>query len=101
MAIGLKWQRILPYLSPLTDKLVLDVGCGNGYHMWRMVGEGAKMVIGIDPTQLFLCQFAAVRKLIGNNQQAYLLPLGIEQLPSLAAFDTVFSMGYFIIGVHR
>lgn len=88
-----KWQRILPYISPLTDKLVLDVGCGNGYHMWRMVGEGAKMVIGIDPTQLFLCQFAAVRKLIGNNQQAHLLPLGIEQLPTLAAFDTVFSMG--------
>lgn len=88
-----KWQRILPYLSPLTDTLVLDVGCGNGYHMWRMVGEGAKIVIGIDPTKLFLCQFAAVRKLIGNNQQAHLLPLTIEQLPPLAAFDTVFSMG--------
>ena len=32
----------------------LDVGCGSGYHMWRMVGEGAKMVVGIDPTELFL-----------------------------------------------
>ncbi|MFV9997302.1 MAG: tRNA 5-methoxyuridine(34)/uridine 5-oxyacetic acid(34) synthase CmoB [Arsenophonus endosymbiont of Dermacentor nuttalli] len=88
-----KWQRILPYLSLLTDKLILDVGCGNGYHMWRMVGEGAKSVIGIDPTQLFLCQFEAVRKLIGNDQRAHLLPLGIEQLPTLAAFDMVFSMG--------
>ncbi|MFS1539826.1 MAG: tRNA 5-methoxyuridine(34)/uridine 5-oxyacetic acid(34) synthase CmoB [Candidatus Phlomobacter fragariae] len=88
-----KWQRILPYLSPLIDKQVLDVGCGNGYNMWRIVGEGAKIVIGIDPTQLFLCQFEAIRKLIGNNQRAHLLPLGIEQLPTLAAFDTVFSMG--------
>lgn len=46
-----------------------------------------------DPTQLFLCQFEAVRKLLGNDQRAHLLPLGIEQLPALEAFDTVFSMG--------
>ena len=25
---------------------VLDVGCGNGYHCWRMLGANAKMVIG-------------------------------------------------------
>lgn len=43
--------------------------------------------------QLFLCQFEAVRKLLGGDQRAHLLPLGIEQLPELAAFDTVFSMG--------
>ncbi len=49
--------------------------------------------MGIDPTQLFLCQFEAVRKLLGNDQRAHLLPLGIEQLPALEAFDTVFSMG--------
>ncbi|XZQ54835.1 MAG: tRNA 5-methoxyuridine(34)/uridine 5-oxyacetic acid(34) synthase CmoB [Arsenophonus sp.] len=88
-----KWQRILPHISPLKDKLILDVGCGNGYYMWRIVGEGAKSVIGIDPYQLYLYQFEAIRKLIGNNQQAYLLPLSIKQLPMLAAFDTVFSMG--------
>jgi tRNA (mo5U34)-methyltransferase len=43
--------------------------------------------------QLFLCQFEAVRKLLGGDQRAHLLPLGIEQLPELNAFDTVFSMG--------
>ncbi|CDG90468.1 tRNA 5-methoxyuridine(34)/uridine 5-oxyacetic acid(34) synthase CmoB [Xenorhabdus bovienii] len=88
-----KWERVLPHISPLEGKTVLDVGCGSGYHMWRMVGEGAQLVVGIDPTQLFLCQFEAIRKLLGNNQRAHLLPLGIEQLPELQAFDTVFSMG--------
>ncbi|MFP3019189.1 MAG: tRNA 5-methoxyuridine(34)/uridine 5-oxyacetic acid(34) synthase CmoB [Arsenophonus sp.] len=88
-----KWNRILPYVSPLTNKQILDVGCGNGYYMWRMVGEGAKIVIGIDPSKLFLCQFEAVRKLIGVNQLVHLLPIGIEKLPHLAIFDTVFSMG--------
>lgn len=88
-----KWDRVLPHLAPLKDRTILDVGCGSGYHMWRMVGEGAKMVVGIDPTELFLCQFEVVRKLLGNDRRANLIPLGIEQMQPLAAFDTVFSMG--------
>ena len=88
-----KWERVLPHLSPLQGRTILDVGCGSGYHMWRMVGEGAKMVVGIDPTELFLCQFEAVRKLLNNDRRANLIPLGIEQMQPLAAFDTVFSMG--------
>ncbi len=88
-----KWDRVLPHISPLTGRTILDVGCGSGYHMWRMLGAGAQMVVGIDPMQLFLCQFEAVRKLLGDDRRAHLLPLGIEQLPALQAFDTVFSMG--------
>ncbi len=30
---------------------------------------------------------------MGGNDKVHLLPLGIEQLPELQAFDTVFSMG--------
>ncbi|WP_075182022.1 tRNA 5-methoxyuridine(34)/uridine 5-oxyacetic acid(34) synthase CmoB [Pantoea sp. 1.19] len=88
-----KWQRLLPHITPLTGRTVLDVGCGSGYHLWRMVGAGAQQAIGIDPMQLFLCQFEAVRKLLGDDRRAQVLPLGIEQLPALEAFDTVFSMG--------
>ena len=88
-----KWDRVLPHLAPLQGRTILDVGCGSGYHMWRMVGEGAKMVVGIDPTELFLCQFEAVRKLLNNDRRVNLIPLGIEQMQPLAAFDTVFSMG--------
>lgn len=88
-----KWQRVLPHLSDLTGRTILDVGCGSGYHLWRMIGAGASLAVGIDPTQLFLCQFEAVRKLLGDDRRAHLLPLGIEQLPALKAFDTVFSMG--------
>ncbi|WP_394240759.1 tRNA 5-methoxyuridine(34)/uridine 5-oxyacetic acid(34) synthase CmoB [Vibrio astriarenae] len=88
-----KWDRVLPHISPLENRSVLDVGCGNGYHMWRMLGEGARLCVGIDPSHLFLVQFEAIRKLMGDDQRAHLLPLGIEQLPKLEAFDTVFSMG--------
>ncbi|MDF7788772.1 tRNA 5-methoxyuridine(34)/uridine 5-oxyacetic acid(34) synthase CmoB [Pantoea ananatis] len=88
-----KWERVLPHISSLAGRTVLDVGCGSGYHMWRMIGAGAHLVVGIDPMQLFLCQFEAVRKLLNDDRRAHLLPLGIEQLPALQAFGTVFSMG--------
>lgn len=88
-----KWNRLQDHIAPLHNRLVLDVGCGNGYHCWRMLGAGAKMVVGIDPTLVSVMQFQAVRKLYGEAP-VYVLPLGIEQMPSrLRAFDTVFSMG--------
>ena len=93
-----KWQRIKDHLTPLNNRTVLDVGCGNGYHCWRMLGAGAKLVIGIDPSWLFLMQFHAIKHFIPQPAIApvYLLPIGIEQLPqSLNAFDSVFSMGVF------
>lgn len=88
-----KWERLLPHISPLNGRHVLDVGCGSGYHMWRMLGENARLVVGIDPSALFLCQFTAIHQLAGKPDDIYFLPLGIEMLPKLEAFDTVFSMG--------
>ncbi len=88
-----KWDRVKNHIAPLKHRLVLDVGCGNGYHCWRMLGAGAKMVVGIDPMLLNVMQFHLVRKLYGEAP-VYVLPLGIEDLPyGLKAFDTVFSMG--------
>jgi tRNA (mo5U34)-methyltransferase len=89
-----KWERLRKKIQPLKNRLVLDIGCGNGYHCWRMLGEGAKRVIGIDPTLLSVMQFHAVKKLAGNNLPIDLLPIGIEALPAkLEIFDSVFSMG--------
>ena len=88
-----KWDRVLPHLQPLEGRAILDVGCGNGYHCWRMLGEGARLAIGIDPSLGFVCQFFAMQHFI-RDSRAWVLPLGIEDLPPApGAFDTVFSMG--------
>lgn len=87
-----KWDRVLPHIEPLAQRTVLDVGCGSGYHMWRMLGEQAKLVIGIDPTPLFLIQFHAIKHFHGAAP-IHMLPLGIEHMPELNGFDSVFSMG--------
>lgn len=88
-----KWHRLQPYISDLDNRLVLDVGCGNGYHCWRMRAAGARLVIGIDPSLKFLLQFRMLRHYIGNVP-VHLLPLRSEDLPpNMECFDTVFSMG--------
>lgn len=88
-----KWQRVLPDIAPLAGRTVLDVGCGNGYHGWRMLGAGAKLVVGVDPLALNVAQFWAIKKMHGEAP-LYVLPLGIEAVPeNMKLFDTVFSMG--------
>jgi len=87
-----KWERLKPHLD-LDDQRILDIGCGNGYFGLRMLAAGAKLVIGIDPTLVFIMQWLAMQKLCpGLNN--FVLPLGIEHLPAnTAGFDRVFSMG--------
>jgi tRNA (mo5U34)-methyltransferase len=88
-----KWQRVSPHIASLAGRTVLDVGCGTGYHCWRMLGDGADYVLGIDPSMRFIVQHMAVQK-YAQNPNFDLLPIGIEDMPgSMPLFDSVFSMG--------
>ena len=88
----LKWARLTGHID-LKDKLVLDVGCGNGYYLFRMLGAGAKAAVGVDPFMLYVMQFHAINKYVQTNRAA-VLPLGVDDVPAACScFDTVFSMG--------
>ncbi len=88
-----KWNRLISHISPLRGKRVLDVGTGNGYHCWRVRGEGAALVIGIEPYRLYMIQFEAIRTYL-PAEPVFVLPLALEEFPHHSpAFDTVFSMG--------
>ncbi len=87
-----KWDRIKEHID-LTGKRVLDIGCGNGYHCWRMLEQKPKWVLGIDPNLLFNMQFRFINH-YAQRQDIDVVPLGIEHLPAnLSYFDTVLSMG--------
>lgn len=89
----LKWNRLNDEISPLKGRKVLDVGSGNGYHCWRMLGKDARFVVGIDPLILNVFQYLLFKQ-YAPEAPLWVIPLGIEQMPeNLNYFDTVFSMG--------
>lgn len=89
----LKWDRIKGSITPLEGRAVLDVGCGNGYYAFRMRGMGARLVIGIDPSLLYVVQFLAICHFM-RTEPVHVLPIRLHELPvGPRAFDTTFSMG--------
>lgn len=88
-----KWERLAKAVLPLEDRAVLDVGCGNGYYALQMRRAGARAVIGIDPTLLYVMQFLAVNT-FERDSFTFVLPLRLEEMPNANnKFDTTFSMG--------
>ena len=90
-----KWSRVYPHLQSLLGKRILDIGCGNGYHSWRMLAEQPELVLGVEPSVLFNLQFQTIQHYL-NHPDIYLLPLPMAAPPKeMNWFDTVFSMGVF------
>ena len=84
-----KWQRIQPHIQSLQGRDVLDIGCGNGYHLLRMLGHGAKNAA---PTLLGCFFTSFISSGIFTSVERLDLPLP-EHLPKFKLFDTVFSLG--------
>ncbi len=90
---NLKWDRLKDQIAPLEGRAVLDVGCGNGYYSLQMRDAGARWVIGIDPTLLYVMQFLALEHFL-RPEFVFVLPLRLDELPvQQRSFDTTFSMG--------
>ena len=47
---ALKWHRLYNHIEDLQGRLVLDVGSGNGYFAFRMMLEGARAVLCLEPS---------------------------------------------------
>lgn len=88
-----KWNRVQPHLPDLRDKIVADIGCNNGYYMFRMIPEQPKLVLGFEPTvQHYYC-FNSLNGIAGCTQLDIDL-LGVEHLCFFKnTFDVIFLMG--------
>ncbi len=89
----LKWDRLARNLR-FDGRRILDVGCGNGYYGWRMLLQGAELVVGLDPFLLYVVQFELLRHFSPPDTPHWVLPLQDNDLPEHSGFfDMTLSMG--------
>ncbi|HET97308.1 MAG TPA: tRNA 5-methoxyuridine(34)/uridine 5-oxyacetic acid(34) synthase CmoB [Desulfurivibrio alkaliphilus] len=88
-----KWQRLLPALPELAGRVVADIGCNNGYYMFKMLPHRPALVVGFEPMLQHLYCFKALRHLAGCRELE-IEPLGVEQITLYPqSFDVIFLMG--------
>ncbi len=88
-----KWQRILPQIKGLKNRRVADIGCHNGYFMFRMAHQEPDCVIGFEPYAKHFWNFQLIQNIVKQKNLAFEL-LGVEQIhlyPNF--FDTIFCLG--------
>ncbi len=88
-----KWNRLLPELPSLEGKLVADIGCNNGYYMFRAAHHKPQLVLGFEP---YVHHYYAFHTLNSFAQQENLKIdlLGVEHVHLFPeCFDTIFLMG--------
>lgn len=67
-------------LRPFAGSVVLDVGCGNGFHLPRFLARGAERVIGVEP-HLPLVAAARARLDSARVDRAQVLAGEAERIP--------------------
>jgi tRNA (mo5U34)-methyltransferase len=88
-----KWQRLLPVLPDLREKNVADIGCNNGYYMFRMAPYQPRLVLGFEPTVQHYYSFKALNGMARRDELQIDL-LGVEHLNLFpSCFDVIFLMG--------
>ncbi|WP_457605432.1 tRNA 5-methoxyuridine(34)/uridine 5-oxyacetic acid(34) synthase CmoB [Nitratifractor sp.] len=97
LLIDSEWRSQIKYdlLEPhfdLEDKVVGDIGCNNGYYLFRMQSHRPARLIGFDPSPLYYSQFRFLNRFFRSPIEYELL--GVEHLPLFGqSFDTLFCLG--------
>jgi len=95
--IDSEWQSQIKYnlLEPhfnLKDKIVGDIGCNNGYYLFRMLSHQPKKLIGFDPSAIYYSQFMFINHYIQSDIKYELL--GVEHVEFYEhKFDVLFCLG--------
>jgi tRNA (mo5U34)-methyltransferase len=91
----IKYKIIKPYLD-IENKTIIDVGCNNGYYLFKMLEENPRLLIGIDPSAIYKMQFDLANSFIKSPIEYYML--GIEHMSEFVKYrkikvDTIICLG--------
>lgn len=88
-----KWSRILPHIQSLENRKVADIGCHNGYFMFRMAEQKPACVIGFEPVPKHFWNFQLMQNIVQQETLFFEL-LGVEHIDFYPNFfDTIFCLG--------
>jgi tRNA (mo5U34)-methyltransferase len=90
----LKWRRIEPLLPALSPTArIADIGCSNGYFLYRLLARDPQLVVGFDPVQRCWLQHVLLQLLLRHARVAF-IPAGLTALTAFPRFfDLVVCMG--------
>ncbi|MCL7487114.1 MAG: tRNA 5-methoxyuridine(34)/uridine 5-oxyacetic acid(34) synthase CmoB [Desulfobulbaceae bacterium] len=88
-----KWNRLLPEIPPLAGKLIADIGCNNGYYMFRAAHHQPRLVLGFEPYVQHYYTFRTLNGFAGQGSLEIEL-FGVEDLHLFPqCFDVIFLLG--------
>lgn len=89
---AIKYNLLAPHLE-LEDKIIGDIGCNNGYYMFRMLEQSPKQILGFDPMPLCFLQYQFLQ-FFANDARLSFEFLGIEELGFFTNFfDVMLCLG--------
>lgn len=95
--INSEWRSYIKYNLleahfNLEGRVVGDIGCNNGYYLFRMLKQNPKKLVGFDPSAIFYSQFLLINHFIDSSITYELL--GVEHVEFYEhQFDTLFCLG--------
>ncbi|MCX2683103.1 tRNA 5-methoxyuridine(34)/uridine 5-oxyacetic acid(34) synthase CmoB [Campylobacter sp. MIT 21-1685] len=88
----IKFDILKPFLPEISGKIVADLGCNNGYYMFKMLEFTPAKLVGFDPSIKYRLQFELINALAKQTLEYELL--GVEALPFYKhRFDIIFCLG--------
>jgi tRNA (mo5U34)-methyltransferase len=89
----MKWERVSPMIPGRAGMRIADVGCSNGYFLYKLSTLHPEIAIGFDPVERCWLQFALLQSMLRVPNLAF-LPIGILALDSFPSFfDFILCMG--------
>ncbi|EEO25826.1 tRNA 5-methoxyuridine(34)/uridine 5-oxyacetic acid(34) synthase CmoB [Helicobacter winghamensis] len=89
---AIKYNLLESHLD-LKDKIIGDIGCNNGYYMFRMLAQNPKQILGFDPMPLCFLQYKFLQFFAKEARLNFEL-LGIEELGFFTnSFDIMLCLG--------
>jgi len=95
--IDSEWQSQIKYnlLEPhfdLRNKIVGDIGCNNGYYLFRMQSQRPAKLVGFDPSAIYYSQFQFIDHFLQSDIVYEML--GVEHVEHYEhRFDALFCLG--------